>query len=61
MVIFYHKFISPLYNHRSDEYGGCVENRIRIVQEVYHAIRKEVGKDYPIWIKLIVQMKSHMV
>lgn len=49
---FLSQFISPLYNHRSDEYGGCAENRIRIVQEVYHAIRKEVGKDYPIWIKI---------
>lgn len=46
------QFISPLFNHRQDEYGGCVENRVRIVCEVYQAIRKAVGKDYPIWIKM---------
>lgn len=46
------QFISPLFNHRKDEYGGSVENRLRIVVEVYQAIRKVVGVDYPIWIKM---------
>lgn len=45
-------FISPLFNHRIDEYGGSVENRFRIVKEVYLAIREAVGKDYPVWIKM---------
>ena len=40
-------FISPIFNRRTDEYGGSVENRLRIVLEVYHAIRKAVGPDYP--------------
>lgn len=45
-------FISPLFNQRTDEYGGSVENRIRIVRQVYHAVRNAVGMDYPIWIKM---------
>ena len=45
------QFISPLFNHRTDHYGGCSENRIRIVLEIYHAMRKELG-DFPIWIKM---------
>ena len=46
------QFISPLFNHRHDQYGGNTENRSRIVLEVYQAIREEVGEDYPIWIKI---------
>ncbi len=46
------QFISPLFNHRTDEYGGSVQNRFRIVQEVFDAIRNKVGSDYPIWIKM---------
>ena len=45
-------FISPLFNMRTDEYGGSVENRIRIVREIYQAIRRIVGTDYPVWIKM---------
>ncbi|MDY5479979.1 MAG: NADH:flavin oxidoreductase [Peptostreptococcus porci] len=46
------QFISPIFNHRTDEYGGSVENRFRILEEVYTAIRDKVGYDYPIWIKI---------
>lgn len=46
------QFISPLFNHRTDEYGGSTENRFRIVREVYDAVRREVGADYPVWIKM---------
>lgn len=46
------QFISPLFNHRTDEYGGSVENRLRMVLEVYHAVREAVGSDYPVWIKI---------
>lgn len=46
------QFISPIYNHRKDQYGGSVENRLRIVMEIYHGLRKELGDDYPIWIKI---------
>ena len=46
------QFISPYYNKREDEYGGSIENRGRIVFEIYKAMREAVGEEYPIWIKL---------
>lgn len=46
------QFLSPHYNKRNDEYGGSVENRARIVVEVVKEMRKTVGDNYPIWIKL---------
>lgn len=46
------EFLSPYFNRRTDEYGGPVENRARLVLEVYRAIRAAVGPDYPILIKL---------
>lgn len=45
-------FISPYSNSRTDEYGGSRENRMRLPLEVIAAIRREVGQDYPVWIKL---------
>ncbi len=46
------QFLSPLANRRQDEYGGSLANRCRFLMEVYHAVRKEVGSDYPLLIKL---------
>lgn len=46
------QFLSPFFNHRSDEYGGGIANRCRALFEVYDAVRKAVGKDYPVWIKI---------
>ena len=46
------QFISPLFNHHRDAYGGSLENRFRFLDEVYQAIRQRVGADYPVWIKL---------
>jgi 2,4-dienoyl-CoA reductase-like NADH-dependent reductase (Old Yellow Enzyme family) len=46
------QFLSPYYNKREDEYGGSIENRGRIIFEIYQAIRDKVGKDFPILIKL---------
>ena len=45
-------FTSPYTNTRTDKYGGSVENRLRLTLEVIAAIRAEVGRDYPLWIKL---------
>jgi 2,4-dienoyl-CoA reductase-like NADH-dependent reductase (Old Yellow Enzyme family)/thioredoxin reductase len=45
-------FVSPYFNRRTDEYGGSYENRMRYPLEIIHAIRKEVGPDYPIGIRL---------
>lgn len=46
------EFLNPYFNKRTDEYGGAIENRARIVFEVYHAIRAAVGNKYPVWIKI---------
>ena len=45
-------FLSPATNKREDEWGGSVHNRARFVRAIYRSIRKSVGPDYPILIKL---------
>ena len=45
-------FISPKTNTRTDAYGGSIENRARLLLEVIHAVRAEVGKDFAVWVKL---------
>lgn len=46
------QFLSPLTNQRTDQWGGSLENRARFVVEVYKAIRKKVGADFPVGIKI---------
>jgi len=46
------QFLSPFYNKRTDEYGGSIENRARIVLEVLSAIRSAVGDRFPVLIKI---------
>lgn len=47
-----HQFMSPLSNHRTDEYGGSFENRIRLTLEVVQAIQNAVPEDYPVGIRI---------
>lgn len=44
-------FLSFTQNKRTDEYGGCFNNRIRILKEVYEEIRRNVGPDFPIMVR----------
>ena|SRR5208283_870524 len=46
------QFLSPLTNRRKDSYGGSIENRCRFLLEVYGNVRRMVGNDYPVMIKL---------
>ena len=46
------QFLSPLFNRRTDMYGGSIENRVRIVVEIVEAIRREVGESFPILVKI---------
>jgi len=46
------QFLSPKLNRRSDEYGGAIGNRARVLLEVFRAIRGAVGRDYPVLVKL---------
>ena len=45
-------FLSPSTNKRTDEYGGPLENRARLMIEVLRAVREAVGPDFPVWMKL---------
>ncbi|MCW7754831.1 FAD-dependent oxidoreductase [Desulfobotulus sp. H1] len=46
------EFLSPLTNKREDEYGGPFENRCRFAMEIFSAIRKTVGPDYPVVVRM---------
>lgn len=46
------QFISPKTNHRTDEYGGSLQNRMRLPLRVLEAVRKAVGDDFPILGKI---------
>jgi 2,4-dienoyl-CoA reductase-like NADH-dependent reductase (Old Yellow Enzyme family) len=46
------QFLSPAFNKRTDEYGGSLENRARLLLEVIKSIRQAVGSGYPLLIKL---------
>ena len=47
-----HQFLSPLSNLRQDEYGGSLENRLRLTLEVVDAIKQAVPQDYPVGIRI---------
>ena len=46
------QFLSPATNHRQDEYGGSLENRMRIVMRIIDAAREEVGPDAIVGLRL---------
>ncbi len=47
-----HSFLSPLSNHRTDEYGGSWENRTRIVREVVSAVREVWPERLPLFLRI---------
>ncbi len=47
-----HQFWSPLYNRRTDKWGGALENRMRFSIEVLEAVRKAVGNDFTVGIRV---------
>ena len=46
------QFLSPMFNHRQDAYGGSLENRCRFAIEVLQAVRKAVGIKFPIEFRM---------
>jgi len=46
------QFLSPTTNKREDRWGGTVEKRARLLIEVVRAVRKQVGPQFPISVKL---------
>lgn len=45
------QFLSPVYNKRTDEFGGCPENRARFAKLVLEEVRKQVGPFFPIFLR----------
>jgi 2,4-dienoyl-CoA reductase-like NADH-dependent reductase (Old Yellow Enzyme family) len=48
----FQQFISERFNHRTDEYGGSFENRMRLLLETLRAVRAMVGRDYPVGLRV---------
>ena len=48
------QFLSGYVNKRTDEYGGCFENRVRFLDNLYREIRKNVGNDFPVIVRISV-------
>jgi 2,4-dienoyl-CoA reductase-like NADH-dependent reductase (Old Yellow Enzyme family) len=46
------QFLSPLTNHRTDDWGGSQEKRMRFLREVVGEVRAQVGPEFPVLIKL---------
>ena len=46
------QFLSPLFNHRTDEYGGSLENRTRFALEVLRSVREAVGPFFPVEFRM---------
>lgn len=49
------QFAIGFYNHRTDEYGGCLENRLRFPREIVEAIKEKCGRDFPVSIRYSVR------
>ena len=49
------QFLSPLTNKRQDEYGGDRENRIRFLVEIVQRIKRRVGVDFPVMVRLVAE------
>lgn len=47
-----HQFLSPITNRREDRWGGSLENRMRFLRKITRAIRKAVGHDYVVGIRI---------
>ena len=48
------QFQTALWNHRTDEYGGSLENRMRFTMEIIKEVQKTCGPDFPIIVKFCV-------
>ena len=46
------QFLSPYFNQRQDQYGGSLENRFRIIEEIIHLIQKTTVKNLPLLVKI---------
>ncbi len=49
------QFLSPAFNQRNDQYGGDIRSRARALIEVLQSVRRAVGQDYPVLVKMNCQ------
>jgi len=47
-----HQFLSPLSNQRTDQYGGSLENRMRLLLEIYQELRQVFSANNPIGVRI---------
>ena len=52
------QFMSPVWNKRTDEYGGSFENRYRFPVEIVKAVKKACGKEFPVSLRYSVVSKT---
>ncbi|MBC7798583.1 MAG: NADH:flavin oxidoreductase/NADH oxidase, partial [Pyrinomonadaceae bacterium] len=48
----FHEFLSPLSNKRTDEYGGSLENRMRLLLETTEKVREIVPQNLPVFVRI---------
>lgn len=48
-------FLSPMTNHRTDEFGGSLENRCRLLRLIVEEIRKTCGASFPVMVRVSVE------
>jgi 2,4-dienoyl-CoA reductase-like NADH-dependent reductase (Old Yellow Enzyme family) len=46
------EFLSPISNHRTDEYGGSFDNRIRLLIEIIKAVKQSWPPEYPLFVRI---------
>lgn len=49
------QFAMSYTNHRTDEYGGCLENRLRIHKEIVRGIKEACGEDFPVSFRMCIK------
>lgn len=47
-----HEFLSPISNHRTDQYGGSLENRMRLLLELVAEMRQVIPEDMPLFVRI---------
>lgn len=47
-----HQFLSPISNHRTDQYGGNLANRMRLLIEITEAVKQEWGDEKPLFVRI---------
>lgn len=53
-----HQFLSPISNHRTDEYGGSWENRTRLILEIVDAVRAVIPETMPLFYRYACPLRN---